>query len=40
LARAASGGQLSVFRVKHHVGHAPALRDAKQIDVVKRWLLA
>lgn len=22
------------------VGHAPALRDAKQIDVVKRWLLA
>ena len=22
------------------VGHAPALRDAQQIDVVKRWLLA
>ena len=22
------------------VGHAPALRDAKQIDVIKRWLLA
>ena len=22
------------------VGHAPALRDAEQIDVIKRWLLA
>lgn len=22
------------------VGHAPALRDAKQIDVIKRWLMA
>ena len=22
------------------VGHAPALRDAQQIDVIKRWLLA
>ena len=22
------------------VGHAPALRDEKQIDVIKRWLLA
>jgi pimeloyl-ACP methyl ester carboxylesterase len=22
------------------VGHAPALRDAKQIDVIKQWLLA
>jgi pimeloyl-ACP methyl ester carboxylesterase len=22
------------------VGHAPALRDAKQIEVIKRWLLA
>jgi hypothetical protein len=22
------------------IGHAPALRDAKQIEVIARWLLA